>query len=44
MWGKLMLNSQSAQYWKNKFDKDSFEKKTCGETLQQNKNHVWETL
>jgi hypothetical protein len=31
------LNFQSAQYEKNKFDKDNFEnffdKKTCGETL-----------
>jgi len=30
-WGKLKLklNSQSTQYWKNKFDKDNL-KKTCG--------------
>ena len=38
------LNSQSAQYEKNKFDIDNFkkpiDKKTCGETLQQGKNHV----
>ena len=24
MWGKLKLNSQPTQYWKNKFDKDNF--------------------
>jgi len=32
MWGKLMINYQLAQYWKNKFDKDNL-KKTCEETL-----------
>jgi len=42
MWGKL--NSQPTQYWKNKFDKDNFRKQTCGETLQQNKNRMKETL
>jgi len=26
MWGKLKLNFQPAQYWKNKFDKDNFKK------------------
>jgi len=33
MWGKLKLklNSQPTQYWKNKFDKDNLNKKTCGE-------------
>ena len=32
-WGKLKLklNSQPTQYWKNKFDKDNFKKKTRGE-------------
>ena len=32
-WGKLKLklNSQPTQYWKNKFNKDNFKKKTCGE-------------
>jgi len=31
-WGKLKLklNSQSTQYWKNKFNKDNFFLKTCG--------------
>jgi hypothetical protein len=31
-WGKLKLklNSQSTQYWKNKFTKDNFKEKTCG--------------
>jgi len=31
-WGKLKLklNSQPTQYWKNKFNKDNFKKKTCG--------------
>ena len=24
MWGKLKLDYQLAQYWKNKFDKDNF--------------------
>jgi hypothetical protein len=28
MWGKLRLDYQSAQYWKNKFDKDNFKKQT----------------
>jgi len=27
MWGKLKLDYQPAQYWKNKFDKDNFFKK-----------------
>jgi len=27
MWGKLKLDYQLAQYWKNKFDKDNFLKK-----------------
>jgi hypothetical protein len=32
MWGKLKLklNSQTTQYWKNKFNKDNFKEKTCG--------------
>jgi hypothetical protein len=42
MLGKPKLNSQSTQYWKNKFGKDNL-KKTCEETLQQNKNHVGKT-
>ena len=29
-WGKLKLNSQPTQYWKNKFNKDNFKEKTCG--------------
>ena len=44
MWGKLKLDYQLAQCWKNKFDKDNFKKKICGETLQQNKNYVGEIL
>jgi len=28
-WGKLKLNSQPTQYWKNKFNKDNFKEKTC---------------
>jgi hypothetical protein len=27
---KLQLNSQPTQYWKNKFNKDNFNEKTCG--------------
>jgi len=27
MWGKLKLDYQPAQYWKNKFNKDNFLKK-----------------
>jgi len=27
MWGKLKLDYQPAQYWKDKFDKDNFLKK-----------------
>ena len=42
--GKLKLNSQPTQYWKNKFDKDNLKKKHVGEILQPNKNHVRETL
>jgi len=32
MWGKLKLklNSQTTQYWKNKFNKNNFKEKTCG--------------
>ena len=44
MWGKLKLYYQPAQYWKNKFDKDNFLKKYVGKILQQNKNHVGETV
>ena len=31
IWGKLKLNSQPTQYWKNKFNKDNLKKKTCRE-------------
>jgi outer membrane receptor for ferric coprogen and ferric-rhodotorulic acid len=43
IWGKLKLDYQPTQYWKNKFNKDNFFKKIYGETLQQNKNYVGET-
>jgi hypothetical protein len=33
MGGKSKLDYQLAQYWKNKFNKDNFFKKICGETL-----------
>ena len=33
MWGKLKLNSQTAQYYKKKINKDNFEKKACRKTL-----------
>ena len=36
----MKLNSQPTQYIKNKIDKDNLKKKTCGEILQQNKNHT----
>jgi hypothetical protein len=42
--GKLKLDYQPAQYWKNKFDKDNFLKNIYEETLQQNINYVGETL
>ena len=39
--GKVKAEFSTSSILKNKFDKDNFEKKkTCGETLQQNKNHV----
>ena len=31
MWGKLKLDYQLGQYWKNKFDKDNFLKKNMWE-------------
>ena len=38
------LNCQLAQYEKNKFDTNIFEKKKCGEILQQGKNYVEKTV
>jgi len=32
IWGKLKLNSQPAQYWKNKFDNDNLKKNMWGKT------------
>ena len=34
IWGKLKVDYQLAQYWKNKFDKDNFLKKYIGEFLK----------
>ena len=37
MWGKLKLDYQPAQYWKNKFDKDNFLKKYVGKHYSKTK-------
>jgi len=42
--GKAKAKFSTRSILKKKFDKDNLKKKTCGETLQQNKNHVGETL
>ena len=38
--GKVKAEFSTSSILKKQFDKDNFRKKTCGETLQQNKNHV----
>jgi hypothetical protein len=39
IWGKLKLNSQPAQYWKNKFEKDNLKKKNMwGNTAAKSKS------
>jgi len=37
MYGKLKLNSQPAQYWKNKFDKDNLKKNMWANTAAKQK-------
>ena len=38
--GEVKAEFSTSSIFLKKIDKDNFEKKTCGETLQQNKNHV----
>ena len=38
--GKVKVKFSTNSILKKKFNKDNFEKQSCGETLQQNKNHV----
>jgi hypothetical protein len=37
IWGKLELDYQPAQHWKNKFDKDNFLKKYMGKHCSKTK-------